>query len=86
MFAVPMAQIAQTFTGALHGRIDSDMVERPETQAVNGKTTAANRARDLCKGVERHLWTFADAQYADFLAGRSKQPNRLLAAHAIFRM
>ena len=81
MLAPAMTQKAKAFTGAIPVRDDADMIQRPEPQAVDGKTPAADGAGNLRKSVKRCLGTFADAKDPGFSPKRPKQPNRLLPAH-----
>jgi hypothetical protein len=80
MFAMAMAQKTQAFTGAVHDRGDADMIKRPESEAVDGKTAPADRTRNFGKDVKGGLWTIADAKDPGLGLSGAQQPNRLLPA------
>jgi hypothetical protein len=86
MLAVAVTQVTKAFAGAIQVRTDADMMKRPEPEAVDGKTPATDCAGNLRKGVKGHLGAFTDAQDPGFGPRRTNEPNRLLAAHAFFRM
>ena len=74
---MPVSQEAQTFTGALFRASEANVVELPQSQAMNREAPATDLAGDLMEGIEVGAFIGRDRKDAHPINGRRPhQANR----------
>jgi hypothetical protein len=77
VFAPAPAEEPETLAFALLRSADSDVIERPHPESVDGEAPAADVATDFAEGVELGLPVRGDTEHPNpILIGGSVQPDR----------